>query len=550
MILQRKKIDPFLIIVTPILLFLLFWNLGNQFLWYDEAQTALLGRSVLEHGYPKALMGDFLIPTDEVYGPRQAYLAQPWLQNYVCALSFLLFGESNTSARVLFALFGLLSFYLLYALSYRLFENRFIARLTVLIAATCVPYLLMLRQARYYSLTVFLALVLFLSYLDFLKRKKFSSALFITTSFLLFHANYGCLIPVLAAIMLHFFLAERHRKLIPAFLTLYFWTSVLILPGIVFYKIWEHKADASRLIFHNAKFYLSNVNAYFLPYRFLITALAIIYAIRLAVKRNFRESTVYFRNFLKTEKGRAATFLFLVILVSWAALWFVDYSSLRYIIHLGGLFFIISAVITSRLFRRSVLLGTAFLLILCFSNMFNTSFFFVIAKPFVPLARGASVWACEKGIISEKSVGRIKKELDRVRNKARIRMYFFEYIYEITHDYDGPMEGVVKYLKRHARPGDIVKTHDFNANSLYYYTGLLSDDNFLKETSPEWVFLRSYWTDGSFYDTEYFKRIEAEYEKIELPYPDIWWENRPDDMSHHYFKTAPLDKKISLYKRR
>ena len=38
-----------------------------------------------------------------------------------------------------------------------------------------------------------------------------------------------------------------------------------------------------------------------------------------------------------------------------------------------------------------------------------------------------------------------------------LRSYFGDYLYEITHDYDGPVEGIVEYLKKNAGPSDLVQ---------------------------------------------------------------------------------------------
>lgn len=532
--------------MTLILLFLLFWNLGNQYLWHDEAQTALLSKSTLEHGYPKALMGDFLVVTDETYGPGHSYIAQPWLQNYVCATAFLLFGDSNASARVIFAVFGLLSFYLIYALAYRLFGERLLAGFSVVIAATCVPFLLMLRQCRYYSLTVFLSLALLIFYINFLERKKFSPVFFVTTSFFLFHANFGCLIPLLAAIFVSFVLLERKRGLFAQFLKMYVWIFILLLPWAIIYKIWsESISTPSGLIIHNAKFYLSKVNHYFLPYRF-----AAIVLIALFVFRWRSRTTRIIKEFFGTKKGKSVIFLNMVFLVNWFFLWFADANSTRYIIHVAPLLFIFAAFLIWRSMEWSKIFAGILLVMLCFSNVLHNSFFYVAAKPFVPLIVKASAWARDKSVISARSNEKIVKEMGRVSGKAVIKAHFLDYLYEITNDYDGPMEGVVEYLKQNARPGDTIKTNLFSANPLFYYTDLKVDTDFTKETYPEWIFLRDYWTDDGFYKTEYFKNIEKRYDKIELLYPDIWWENRPDDLSKHHFKTAPLEKKISLYRRK
>jgi len=491
-------------------------------------------------------MGDFLVVTDETYGPGCSYIAQPWLQNYICATAFLIFGESDFSARVIFAIFGLFSFYLIYALAYRLFDEKLLAGFSVVIAATCVPFLLMLRQCRYYSLTVFLSLALLIFYINFLEKKKSSSFFFIVTSFFLFQANFGCLIPLLAAIFISFMLLERKRELFARFLRMYAWIFILLLPWAIFYRIWSESLHApSGLIFHNAKFYLSKVNHYFLPYRavaFMLIAL-LIFRWRLRVLRIMKD-------FFATKKGKSVIFLNLIFLVNWFFLWFADANSARYIIHVSPLLFIFAAFLIWRAMGWNKILAGFFLIALCFSNLLHNSFFYVAVSPFTPLVVRASAWARDRGVISGQLDKKVVKEMARVRGKAVVKAHFLEYLYEITNDYDGPIEGVVEYLRRNAGPGETIKTNLFSANPLFYYTDLKVDTDFTKETYPEWIFLRDYWTDESFYRTEYFKNIERLYDRIELDYPDIWWENRPDDLSHHHFKTAPLKKKISLYRRK
>jgi len=544
--LRIVKINPFLLAITPVLLFLLFWNLGNQYLWYDEAQNAVLAESVLTYGYPRALIGDFLVSTDETYGIGASYIAQPWLANYVSALAFILFGKSNMSARIFFASFGILSFYLLYALSHRLFKDRFLSAITLFIAATSVPFLLHLRQCRYYSLTIFFTLALLLAYLKFLEEEKYSSILFITASFFLFHANFGILIAVLAALFIHFFVMEKgNAPMASRFLGLYAWLSFLLVPWVFIYKIWTQGAEGNIFssVISNAKFYLSKINGYFFPYRFLIAASALI----VAVKKFFLKEKIRFQ--LEGRDKKSVLFIVLIIVVNWVFLWFVDFNSMRYMIHIAGLFFIIEAVILKRVFAWNKILGIIFLFLLCFTNLLNTSIFALAARPAVPVLSKANSLAQEAGAISKRTNKKIAKELAKLADKARVKLYFFDYLYEITHDYDGPMEGVVKYLKKNSIPGEAIKTHSFNANPLFFYTGLAVDTDFSVETYPEWIFLRDYWTEESFYDTAYFREIERRYEKVELDYPDIWWENRPDDLAHHYFRTAPAKRKISIYRR-
>lgn len=542
---EKKKIDLFLLILTPFLLFLLFWNLHDQYLWYDESQTAILSRSVLKYGYPRAVMEDFSVTTDEIYGPGKSYIAQPWLQNYVCALSFYIFGESNASARILFALFGLFSFYLLYFLADRFFKDKIVSRLSVFIAATCVPFLLHLRQCRYYSLTVFFTLLSVIAYFGFLERKKWAPVIFILSASLLFHANFGNFIPVMAAILAHFIFFTKDKKLLKPFLAIYAALFLLTLPWVFIYKIWIQAADSpesSMLI--NAKFYLSKINQHFFPYRFLAVFLAAIFIIK---KFIYKRRQVFS---LSPKDKNSIIFMSIMIFMNWFFLLFADYNSLRYIIHIAVFFFIIEAFIAKRILAWNKYAGIVFVAALSFTNLLNVSLFPLAIKPALPLSEWVAQKARGAELLDDKTYKRISKELGKAQNKAHVETYFSDYLYEITHEYNGPIECVAGYLNEHAGEGDTIKTHDFNANSLFFYTGLNIDRDFNRETYPEWIFLRDYWNEASFYKTDYFKKIEKRYDRIELDCPDIWWENRPDDMSFHYFKLPEKEKKVSLYKRK
>lgn len=538
MSLSAKKIDPFLIAVIPVLAFLLFWNLGNQFLWYDEAETAVLADSILSRGYPSAEIKGFVISTEESYGPGLSFIAQPWLESYVAAASFAMFGKSEWSARLPFALFGFFSFFLLYAAAARLFDCR-TARIAVIIAAANVPFLLHLRQCRYYSLVVFFTLALLLAYLDFIEGRKHSRPVFTVLSFLLFQANFGCFVPVLAALLIHFFSAKRDRGAVKSFLVMYAWVFALVLPWAFLYKIWMQGGEGGFAeVLRNAKFYLSKINEYFFPYRFAALALAAAWAFG---RRHFR--------FGENEK-RALLFLSIIIAVNWVMLWFADFNSARYVIHIAGLFFIIEAFLAARLLDWNRQTGAVMLALLCFTNVLSGPVFYLPVRGLAPLVRNWTGLAVDKGILSRKYAGKVEKELGRAVKKSAVRCYFCDYIYEITHDYDGPLEGVVKYLRVHAKPGDTIKTHSYNDKSLLYYTDLRLDVDFSKESYPEWVYLRDYWNDDSFYRTEYFGNIRKRYQKIELEYPDIRYENRPDDLTYHHFRTAPLTRRATLYRRK
>ncbi len=140
------------IVLIAVLCSPLFYGLGATYLWQDEAQTALLGRSVLKHGVPMVGSGADSL---SCCGGRDAgvgglYLQIAWLQAYVAALSLAVFGESSWSARLPFALAGWLCVPLVGWTLHRAGSTLGTARLGSALTAVSVFFIIAARQARYY----------------------------------------------------------------------------------------------------------------------------------------------------------------------------------------------------------------------------------------------------------------------------------------------------------------------------------------------------------------------------------------------------------------
>src|SRR5438034_576178 len=135
---------------------LIFFRLDQRLLWVDEAETALLARSVLIYGVPRAYDGRNLVSQEVGREYRADYVWRwtPWLEKYLTAGSFAVLGESTFTARLPFALVGLLSVVSMYTLAVTLFRDRWVGVLTMAFLALSVPFLLHVRQCRYYSLAI------------------------------------------------------------------------------------------------------------------------------------------------------------------------------------------------------------------------------------------------------------------------------------------------------------------------------------------------------------------------------------------------------------
>src|SRR5688572_20290252 len=96
----HRRCDVLVSLIAVLSLPLFFYGLGDTYLWQDEAQTALLGRSVLAHGVPMVGAGTESVSAvrGRDAGVGGIYFQIAWLQAYLAAASFTAFGESSWSA--------------------------------------------------------------------------------------------------------------------------------------------------------------------------------------------------------------------------------------------------------------------------------------------------------------------------------------------------------------------------------------------------------------------------------------------------------------------
>jgi 4-amino-4-deoxy-L-arabinose transferase-like glycosyltransferase len=193
MLRRHRALLPVLLLAGP----LLFANLGAPLLWSDEADTAVFARTILRTGLPRAWDGTTF--TDSDRGRRLAsnlvMVGTPWVPYYLTAASFAVFGESPTAARLPFALAGLASVGLLYALVQRASGDQRAALAASLLFVASVQFLLYARECRHYSLNILLSLTLLLGFLR-LDRPRAGIG-FVVAAALLFHTHP---LPVLATL--------------------------------------------------------------------------------------------------------------------------------------------------------------------------------------------------------------------------------------------------------------------------------------------------------------------------------------------------------------
>jgi hypothetical protein len=185
-------------LVAAVGLALIFANLGSDYLWEDEGDTAVLASNILKFGVPKAWDGVAFLDLD--HGARLnndlVMVTHPWVQYYVTAASFLVFGQNNFAARLPFALAGVMSILFVYLFVWRISANRLTAFCAATLLVFSVQFLLYARQCRYYSLNMLFICWLFLIF--FQMKSARDCVLFALTAILLFHTHPYGLMPVVA----------------------------------------------------------------------------------------------------------------------------------------------------------------------------------------------------------------------------------------------------------------------------------------------------------------------------------------------------------------
>jgi hypothetical protein len=192
------RIHSPLLVLAILAAALLFTNLGSGYLWADEGDTAVLARNILKSGLPRAWDGVTFMDSDfgARLNDRLVMVSSPWLQYYVAAASFLALGENTMAARLPFAIAGWLTIFVVYRLVWAATNDRRAAILAAILTICSVQFLLLGRQARYYSLAMLLTCLLIDRFLRMTSLRR--ALLFALIAVLLFHTHPIGIAPVFA----------------------------------------------------------------------------------------------------------------------------------------------------------------------------------------------------------------------------------------------------------------------------------------------------------------------------------------------------------------
>jgi 4-amino-4-deoxy-L-arabinose transferase-like glycosyltransferase len=114
-------------------------------------------------------------------------VSHPWLQFYVTALSFRIFGETAMAARLPFALAGFMTIVLGYVFVWQVTRNQWASFCAASLMVLSLQFLLYSRQCRNYSLHMFFTILVLLIFFGMNSWRR--CALFTVAAILLFHSS-------------------------------------------------------------------------------------------------------------------------------------------------------------------------------------------------------------------------------------------------------------------------------------------------------------------------------------------------------------------------
>src|SRR3989338_3863498 len=497
------------IVILCIGAFFLFYNLNHHYLWKDEAEKALLARSVVEKGIPLRNIGKNQI---QIHVPQylrngEIWTFHPWLQFYVTALSFKLFGESTWSARFPFAIFGFLSLILMYLLALRLSRDKTIALLALSLLTFLIPFILNMRECRYYAPGVFFSLLLFLFYLNFLERKKYAFFGYLITANLLFHSSYGYFIPINVGIIAHY--GVRSRRDLTPFILLQSLVFLTTFPAVMYYNGIQHGSRGLEWIriSHNLQYYFRVIHKFMFP---LFLMVGVLLADLLFWKKKI---------WIQMKSYLSSSTLGLIGIVTLSTFFFGamgDQHYYRYILHLVPLFLIVTAVFFKATFLYSKWISKIGFILVLMTSLLHYSVF---------------------NVFSKKNIS-----------------YFppIDYVYELTHPHDDLSKGLVEFFNKHAKPTDTIGIPYADHQLMFYTDFRILNINIKKNVFPEWIVYQSSWF-GDVYGpsekSDYFKAIQNQYERIETNIPDVRWSYRADPY-HYQFRNHKDVPRLVIFKKK
>lgn len=349
-----------IVVICLLAALIMFPQLNRPYFWQDEAETALLARSILRASVPTAWDGQNLITqlSGNDSNSNLVWSFTPWLPFYIVAASFKVLGESTFSGRLPFVIIGILGLISLYLFAYQLSRNRHVALLSSLFLLLNMQFILYSRQCKYYSILFFIPPLLYFAY-SRLRKDVTSFLLFIVCCVLLFYSNYISLFTSIVGITIYTLFVKRDRKEIFTFLAAGAISLLLTIPFFFIGDFWTSSGLISRL--PSVAEYADKFARHIWYFNNLAFALVLFVPLRI----------FYRRQLYTKDEMRLIKLLLWIIIPAWLTLPLFNQDVFRYNLQLIPLFCLLSAFVIIAFFRWSKVAGTIFLLLFLATNIFS-----------------------------------------------------------------------------------------------------------------------------------------------------------------------------------
>ena len=539
-----------LLLLIVLSVVLIFPRLGENVLQVDEGADTFYSLTILKYGYPAT--SDGINEFGHTHAINGVWKQQPWFPFYVRALSLYVFGQNSFAARFPSALFGVLSVPLLYFLSLKVLESKKEAAVAAVLFTCSVPLLLYFRTARYIAFQMPLTLLIIWFYIQILEHKKWSAVGFVISSVLLFHSMYVQCAGVLLGIVFYLLVFERTRdkvkQFVPLFITIFFFTAPWIL---YIYPVFERVS--SDYIFRTGGM-AYDLSLFALIKRFGAFVFQINNYIFPLILLFFVPIEFCKKDYLLKHKELVLLVIVIFTTIGVSTLNFIPLQ--QYIAGVLPLFYIFTARIICMLRpTQKPAIMTIIAGLLIFSNVVHVG----------PLYAFKGIDYLSRNRITEslKNIEYFRSPVSTFNWQVQLKSVFLQYLYEITHQYRGPLDGIVKYVKKHETENDTFFMNHEKV-SFAFHTNMRQINKIPLPEPPAWIILRKNSPIGSalkqtvnnrteikkkenFYKKYIFDYIKHNgYQKIALDYP-AQYGNNVFEVQIHHFKTPETDSNVVIY---
>lgn len=525
---RHRKFDPAAWLILVLAAFLIFYGLGHRPLWQDEAETACLAKNVLKFGLPVGYDGLNLISQEErreYKGGTYLWRWSPWLQIYVSAAGQWIGGSTTTAARFPFALAGLAAIWAVYVILRCRFEDPDWARMAALLLALSVPFLLYVRQGRYYAIGALLTAASLYAFRSQWQKRFAPAALLVCSLALLFYCNYLLFFSYVPAMILAAVLVYRREIPLKRTLALGSISALMVVPGILLSRM-GHQAGLveSRPLIGSLDFYVQDAFMFMVPLPLVVYLLW-----------RWRRIFLFQQGLPEDPRERFVFFLFLIGLGNIVLLALIPQRYNRYLSHIYPISAIIAAWLVVKLRRYHRISGLILALLLSLTNWLH-----VIPMDYLN-------W------------GRKSDQVDfHMIDRPNIPLLL--HLTELFSKYPDVNKAMIHFFRNHAEPGQTIFT-TYGDLPLQFYTdnrviGSLQGPVPPLKSPPEWVVtlpLIGFGRTGEpLYSDQYLRKhinLKKDYHPIVINGFNEPFGNRADPYHHRFVTPLEPFKRVIVYRR-